>query len=441
MADKTRQARQGLAPVPTGNILVLMRDNIRAATAAKRLEKACGMKVAVSKDYKGQTRTKALMHEAPIRFMDHLKAATICPHDGKHAKSMIQQLSEDGDVRFVRPEFHMFAANSYEERYRAWVREGLHLLIDGLPDGAYPDPPKREHPQSTTSTWGIGATLAETSSLTGAGVKLAVLDTGMALDHPDFAGRAITSKSFVPEEAVQDGNGHGTHCIGTSCGPLADGSRLRYGVAHEAEIFVGKVLSNEGSGQEAWILEGIEWAIEQGCDVISMSLGRGVEIGERPDPFYEAAGEVALENNALIVAAAGNDSARQFGAIAPVGAPANSQSIMAVAALDNALRVADFSCGGINPGGGEVDIAAPGVDIFSSFLLPETYKRLNGTSMACPHVAGIAALLAQSDDALRGQALWDALTATARDVGLSATDAGSGLVQAPQSALAQALTS
>ena len=441
MASTISLARDGFKPVPTGNLLVLMRGNIKATTAAKRLEKACGMKVAVSKDYTSEVRTEAIMHEAPIRFMDNLKAATICPHDGKHAKEMMSYLADDGDVRFVRPEFHMFALNSYEERYRQWIKDGLHLLIEGLPEGAYPPPPKPEQPASPHVTWGIGATLSDRSPFTGAGIKLAVLDTGMALNHPDFSGRSITSKSFVPDEAVQDGNGHGTHCIGTSCGPLSDGERLRYGVAHDAEIFAGKVLSNEGSGQEAWILEGIEWALEQGCDVISMSLGRGVEPGEAPDPFYEAAGEVALENDALIIAAAGNDSARRFGEIAPVGAPANSKSIMAVAALDSALKVADFSCGGINPNGGEVDIAAPGVDVYSSFLLPETYKRLNGTSMACPHVAGVAALLAQSDDNLRGLALWQALTNSAVDVGLSPLDGGAGLAQAPLSAPEPILTS
>ncbi|MEP5091563.1 MAG: S8 family serine peptidase, partial [Paracoccaceae bacterium] len=94
-------------------------------------------------------------------------------------------------------------------------------------------------------------------------------------------------------------------------------------------------------------------------------------------------------------------------------------------------RVATFSCGGINSEGGEVNIAAPGVDILSSFPMPRRHGRINGTSMACPHVAGIAALLAQSDRNLRGRALWEALRRTAIDVGLPIRDGGAGLVQAP----------
>lgn len=441
MSDYRQQGSQVIKPVPTGNLLVLMRDNIKATTAAKRLEKACGMKVAVSKDYKSETRTKTMMHDAPIRFMDNIKAASICPHDADHAMKMISFLGDDSDVRVVRPEVHMFALNSEEERYRKWVRDGLHLLIEQLPDHAFPPTPVPSQPATMNATWGIGATLAAQSPFDGQGVKVAVLDTGMALDHPDFLDRDVTSMSFVPDEAVQDGNGHGTHCVGTACGPVNSGDLLRYGVASQAKIFVGKVLNNEGSGQEAWILEGIEWAIEQGCDVISMSLGRATEPGEKPDAFYEAAGLAALENNALIIAAAGNDSMRQFGFVAPVGAPANSRSIMAVAAIDETRNVANFSCGGINPNGGEVDVSAPGVDVFSSYLIPETYRRLNGTSMACPHVAGLAALYAQSDDHLRGQALWDALVASVNDIGLSPIDGGAGLAQAPLAVVEPPLTS
>jgi subtilisin family serine protease len=253
------------------------------------------------------------------------------------------------------------------------------------------------------------------------------MDTG----HPDFAGRSIVTRSFVAGETADDVQGHGTHCAGTAAGPAAAGNRPSYGVATEADIFVGKVLNNSGSGLEIDILAGMAWAIEQGCQVISMSLGRATQVGEIPSAAYERLGRRALDSGSLIVAAAGNESSRQFGFIAPVGAPANSPSILAVAAIDFEGKIAEFSCGGINPNGGEVNIAAPGVGVFSSFPRPELYKTLRGTSMACPHVAGLAALLAESDASLRGQALWDAIVSGAAKLSLDASDVGAGLAQAP----------
>ena len=167
-----------------------------------------------------------------------------------------------------------------------------------------------------------------------------------------------------------------------------------------------------------------------------MSLGRAVAVGEGPSPDYERIGQMALQKGSLIVAAAGNDSARRYGHVAPVGAPANAVSVMAVAALDQMLDVAEFSSGGVNPAGGVVDVAAPGVGILSAAPRPEMYRILRGTSMACPHVAGLAALLAQSDPALRGRALWDRVVATARKLPLDARDAGAGMARAPGGAVA-----
>ena len=108
------------------------------------------------------------------------------------------------------------------------------------------------------------------SAFTGRDVKVAVLDTGFDLNHPDFAGRPIVSSSFITGEPVQDGNGHGTHCIGAAMGPKTPvGTHRRYGVAGEASIFAGKVLSNAGSGADGGILAGIDWAIRNGCRAIS----------------------------------------------------------------------------------------------------------------------------------------------------------------------------
>jgi subtilisin family serine protease len=284
-------------------------------------------------------------------------------------------------------------------------------------------------------TWGLQATKVSEldSSVNGSGIKVAILDTGLDLKHPDFQGRNIITKSFVPREEVQDGNSHGTHCAGTACGSLNPTQSPRYGVAYEAEIYVGKVLSNRGSGEDGWILQAMEWAIANGCHIISMSLGAEVEPGQPFSRVYETVAKRALNQGTLIIAAAGNSSQRSQGQIAPVGMPANCPSIMAVAALDSKLGIADFSCGGISPGqGGQVDIAAPGVDVYSSVPMPKKYDRYNGTSMATPHVAGIAALYAQVTG-LKGRELWTALIQNAQRLPLSSQDVGIGLVQAPNS--------
>lgn len=274
------------------------------------------------------------------------------------------------------------------------------------------------------STWGLKATKVITSRYTGKGIKVAVLDTGMDLQHPDFKGRAIVAKSFVPGETVEDGRGHGTHCIGTSCGSR-DANGRRYGVASEAAIYVGKVLNNSGSGNGAWILAGMEWAIASGCQVISMSLGNTVPT---PSTAYETAGRRALQNGCLIVAAAGNN-----GPTGTVGQPANSPSIMAVAAVDNCLVVAPFSATSGSASGANVDIAGPGVKVYSSVPVNQgRYAIYNGTSMATPHVAGIAALYAQAMPDARGARLWQLLTSRARRLQQPTARVGSGLVQAPQ---------
>jgi subtilisin family serine protease len=269
-------------------------------------------------------------------------------------------------------------------------------------------------------TWGLTATRVPQSGFSGRGIKVAVLDTGLDLGHPDFAaGQSITTSSHVPGEPVQDLNRHGTHCIGTACGPRSPAGVPRYGIAYEAHIFAGKVLSNSGIGTVAGVLAGLNWAIANRCEVISMSLsGAG-----GPYQFYQEAARRALAAGCLIIAAAGNDS-RRPAYIAPTGAPANSPDVVAVAALDRSLDVAYFSSGG------KIEIAAPGVDILSSLPRPRLHGSLSGTSMATPHVAGIAALLAESNPALRGAALRDALLQRALPLSQPEGDVGRGLVQA-----------
>jgi subtilisin family serine protease len=279
-------------------------------------------------------------------------------------------------------------------------------------------------------TWGLQVTNVAASRFSGRGVRVAVLDTGMDLGHPDFAGRMITSQSFVAGEAVQDGHGHGTHCIGTACGPRQPGQLPRYGIAYNAEIFAGKVLSNLGSGSDATILAGINWAVANRCTVISMSLGARAFPGAGFSQVFDAVGLRALAAGTLIVAAAGNDSSRP-GFINPVSHPANCPSIMAVGALDQQLVPAAFSNGGLNPNGGQVDIAGPGVAVRSSWPRPILYRTISGTSMATPHVAGITALLKEANPATQGGTLGWLLMGGARRLTSPARDIGAGLVQAP----------
>ncbi len=275
-------------------------------------------------------------------------------------------------------------------------------------------------------TWGLRATGADTTDATGSGIRVAILDTGLDLDHPDFVGRAITSRSFVAGLTARDGQGHGTHCTGSACGSVDPPQGRRYGIAAEAEIFVGKVLNDAGAGTDASILSGIDWAITNGCHIVSLSLGANVRT---VSVAYETVGRRALDAGTLIVAAAGNNANRPFD-VGFVGMPANSPSIMAVAAVDSDLQIARFSAASNPVEGGQIDIAGPGVDVYSSWPMPQRANVISGTSMATPHVAGIAALLSQTTGA-RGQALWDALVAGAQALDLPATDAGAGLVRAP----------
>jgi subtilisin family serine protease len=286
-------------------------------------------------------------------------------------------------------------------------------------------------------TWGLQVTGADKSTFTGRGIKIAVLDTGLDFNHPDFKTRVVKSQSFVRSSSspsasfvdVQDTAGHGTHCTGTVCGPQSLSIAPRYGVAPDVELYVGKIAVKAGNIFATNIYRAMEWAISEGCHIVSLSLAFPASGSGIPDATFEKIGQRALSAGTLIIAAAGNESKRGGGTIKPVGSPGNCPSIMAVAALDQNLKVADLS-----NGGSEIDIAAPGMNVYSCNLLgtgfPVNYMRRSGTSMATPHVAGIAALYAEKTG-YRGKKLWDLLISSAKNVGQPAGDVGAGLVQAP----------
>lgn len=293
--------------------------------------------------------------------------------------------------------------------------------------------PAAIYADTAVATWGLYAVRAIppvlfTAPWSGHGTTIAVLDTGIDLKHPDFkGGKILGSQSFVPGQTVQDGHSHGTHCAGTAAGPRVPAKGRRYGVAHGAKLLVGKVLSNSGSGTSGQVLAGINWAIGKNATVVSMSLGSSVALGQLPHAYYEEAALRALGRGVLIVAAAGNS-----GPSAPVGSPANAPSVLSVGALDHGLDVGNFSCRGFNGAGGEVNVAAPGVNVYSSVPVTKgSYDTMTGTSMAAPHAAGVAAMRAQQTGK-RGLALWNELMLTTSSLApLPALAVGYGQVQAP----------
>lgn len=218
---------------------------------------------------------------------------------------------------------------------------------------------------------------------TGKGVKVAVLDTGCAVLHPDLKDQLLDAVDFTNSKVgPADTNGHGTHC----CGVIA-AQRNKVGivgVAPDAKLLVGKVLGDGGAGSVDTIVKGIEWAVSKKADIISMSFGAHVS-----DKRLQKAIEYAYSKNVLLIAAAGNEGPGPQ----TVGYPARYPQVMSVAAIDPNRKVAKFSSRGP-----EVDIAAPGVDILSCYP-PKNYAKLSGTSMATPFVAGVVALLLSYDRA------------------------------------------
>lgn len=206
----------------------------------------------------------------------------------------------------------------------------------------------------------------------GAGVKVAILDTGIDLTHPDLRSGIAGAQDFTGNRfGAQDGNIHGTHCAGIT------GARGKlYGVAPECELYIGKVLGDDGSGEGGNIAAGIDWAVGQEVDVISMSLG-----SPQQDPRISAAIRRAVAAGIVLVVAAGNDGRRNS-----VNWPAKMDDVLAISAIGKDGNLADYSSRGP-----EVDFSAPGSEILSC-APGGGYATLSGTSMATPLVTGVIAL-------------------------------------------------
>ena len=320
--------------------------------------------------------------------------------------------------------------------------------------------------QTDATTWGIRAIKADASPYSGEGVVIAVLDTGIDITHPAFHGVEIRQKDFTGE-GDGDGNGHGTHVAGTIFGRDVDGSRI--GVARGVrQVLIGKVLDSSGSGETGAVMAGLQWAINEGAHVISMSLGisfphivEALKAHGLPDlaatslgleayranirmfdailELMEAHGKL-MDHPVVLVAAAGNESnidGSTHGEPAYrifTAPPAAADGAISVGAVDEEMRIAPFS-------NTRASLVAPGVDIVSAWP-GGGLKSLQGTSMAAPHVAGLAALYAEmliQEGSFTVNTFSANVIANAEHGPLAdpfeTIDVGAGLAQAPAAAI------
>ncbi|MFF4113653.1 S8 family peptidase [Streptomyces sp. NPDC001714] len=278
----------------------------------------------------------------------------------------------------------------------------------------------------------IGAPAAWAAGYDGKGVKVAVLDTGVDTSHPDLASAVTAAKDFSGTGSTDDMAGHGTHVAATVAGSGARSGGRYKGVAPSAKILNAKVLNDDGEGTDSSVIAGLEWAAGQGAKVANLSLGQADTPGE--DPVEAAVNALSKSTGMLTVAAAGNEGPEA----GTVGSPGAAESALTVGAVDGEDRLADFSSTGPTADSAlKPDLTAPGVAIVSARAAhghmgdpaADGYVSMSGTSMATPHVAGAAAILAQRHPDWTGARIKQALTAsTTPTTGATGYQQGTGRV-------------
>lgn len=331
-----------------------------------------------------------------------------------------------------------------------------------------PEPMDELRATDTVPGWGLRATGADRASAGGAGVRVALLDTGIDADHPAFAGVKVVSHDFAGT-GIADANGHGTHIAATVLGRDLGGTRI--GVARGvSNLLIGKVLTDSGQGRSEGFLRGVLWALREQADIIGFALAFDVptQIAALKNQGYPAPlatfgaidiyrgnlriWELLLQmigggRSPLLLGAVGNDCLRTIAPEFETGpsAPAAATGVLAVGACgptDGGPTNEGLKNGHLSPApftNTGADLAAPGVGILSAGL-EGGLRTLNGSSMAMAHAAGIAALWAEqmrkNNEPTTARALARKLVSTATAAplspGASFIDCGRGVVQAPQ---------
>ncbi|MGH3385167.1 MAG: S8 family peptidase [Nocardioidaceae bacterium] len=289
-----------------------------------------------------------------------------------------------------------------------------------------------------TSAPQIGAPAAWDLGFDGTGTTVAVLDTGIDVGHPDLADRVVGQMNFSASDIVGDRFGHGTHVASIVAGTGAASGGQRQGIAHDARLLNVKVLGDNGTGLTSDVIEGAEWAAQQGADVANLSLSS--EPTDGTDPAAQALNALTDQYGILFVCSAGNIGPGE----STVSAPGTADEALSVGAVDSFDALAGFSSRGPRLGDFAIkpEITAPGVLITAAraagtnrgIPVGEHYTRLSGTSMAAPHVAGAAAVLKEQHPEWGPARLKATLTSTAETrPGPSVYEQGAGRVDVGRS--------
>jgi subtilisin family serine protease/flagellar hook assembly protein FlgD len=337
-----------------------------------------------------QERVSEHTNEVIIKYKDDdlSSISKIKAGSKSEVKKIMDKYKNNNNVELVQPNY-IYKAFSTNDTYRS-QQWGLDLI-------------------EAEPAWSL-------SPLKGQGVKVAVLDSGIDLDHEDLAQNIIGGyNAITPGASYNDDNGHGTHAAGIIAAIPGNGKGIA-GVAGKASLLAVKVLDADGLGTSESISKGIIWSADNGANIINLSLGTDQE-----DPLIKDAVDYAYIKGCTIVAASGNDFSNY------VAYPAAYDTVIAVSAVNEANGLADFS-----NYGPEVDVAAPGVNIIStvpnhqSEFTVRNYARMDGTSMAAPFVSGLAALIKAENPSITPEQLRQKLIDTAYDLGPAGNDIAYG---------------
>lgn len=276
--------------------------------------------------------------------------------------------------------------------------------------------PPKPKPRQQRVPWGVEKIGAPEvwNRATGKGVRVAVLDTGIDTAHPDLKDNVRGAFDTIKETPdVIDDNGHGTHVAGIIA--ALDNEFGVVGVSPDVDIYAAKAFDSRGQGRTSDIIQAIEWCVEQDVNIINMSFGT-----RDSTKALELAIDKAAKAGILMIAAAGNEGAKDS-----VLYPARDPNVIGVAASTPDDRIASFSSSGR-----EVDVTGPGEGVYSTYNR-SGYKSLSGTSMSCPHVSGVAALVLSAEPGLSAEQVKEIVLATATELeGFGREQQGAGLVSA-----------